>query len=212
MSSMRYSMEIGVKNTIAECDKCISSNNSVEAERLQQFIIDTYEHLIPKLYNSLSNYNGSMYEDNDVDWIGDIKSLKKKLEFFLTTGGGFSNLNKNLDNKGITVNSTNEIHDSGNSTNSNTNNNTINNLIDIKAELSKVREKIEADEILDDESKEEINEKLNEIESVLDENPNNNEKWKKLKGVINWVTTKGYKIGEMVLPILTSAMFPDQQQ
>ena len=63
--------------------------------------------------------------------------------------------------------------------------------------------------MLEDEAKKEINEKLNEIETVMDESPSNNEKWKKLKDVISWVTTKGYKVGEMVMPIITKSLFPD---
>jgi hypothetical protein len=110
-----------------------------------------------------------------------------------------------LPHKSITLN--NSIHGSGNS--ANTNNNTNINTVDIKAELSKAREKIEADEMLEDEAKKEINEKLNEIETVMDESPSNNEKWKKLKDVVSWVTTKGYKVGEMVMPIITKLLFPD---
>ncbi|MBX4272208.1 hypothetical protein [Clostridium estertheticum] len=205
----------GLQRTIDECNECLSLGNLIGAEETQRFIVDTYSNIIPNLTSSLSNYSGmGLYNDNFVvDWLGDMKVLKKKLEFFLDTEGGFS-VNPKVTGKsgnGIIINNTTGIHGSGNSTNSNINNNTVNNTIDIKAELSKVREKIEADEMLDDDSKEEINAKLNEIESVIVEDPTNNEKWKKLKNVVNWVTTKGYKIGEMILPILTKAMFPKQQ-
>ena len=42
-------------------------------------------------------------------------------------------------------------------------------------------------------NKEEINEKLYEIEEVMNGSKTNNEKWKKLKGVDKWETTKGIK-------------------
>lgn len=82
--------------------------------------------------------------------------------------------------------------------------------VDIKAELSKVREEVEVNEILDDDAKAEIEEKLKEIEDIIDENLSNNDRWKKLKDVIIWTTTKGYKIGEMVLSIISKVASPRQ--
>lgn len=198
-----------VRDYIERCDEVLRKSDIRKAEELQELIINTFGEFIPNITSTLDNYEYSFGESRQVDFLGDINKLKEKLRLLSITGGGYSIKDKRL-NSVVTVtnNNDNGINNSGNSTNNNTN--TVNNTIDIKAELYKIREKIEDDEILDDNSKEEIQSKLNEIETVMDENPSNNEKWKKLKSVITWTTTKGYKIGEMIMPLLIKVLFPGQ--
>ncbi|MCB2300573.1 hypothetical protein [Clostridium tagluense] len=189
---------------VGKCDVVLEGADVGEAKDLSKEIISIFKSIIPNVKDELDQYR-VVYASREIDYMGDIRLLKAKILFLVDTKGEFA-LSQSVDKS---INVTNGIHSSGNSTNTNTNTNT--NTIDFKAELSKIREKIEADETLDDGAKEEINAKLNEIEIVMDEDTTNNEKWKKLKGVVNWVTTKGYKVGEMVMPLLIKSMFPEVQ-
>lgn len=185
-------MDVLIDEYLERCDSVIENNDMIEAKVLSSEIMASFEGVIP-------NVRRGVYSR---DSLSDIRNLKGKLKVCKAINGDYSRFNP-LGNSSII----NTISESGNSTNINTNTNT--NTVGIKAELSRVREEIEADEVLDDDSKAEIQEKINEIEAVIDEDPNNNDKWKKLKGIITWVTTKGYKIGEKILPVLLKAIFPD---
>lgn len=190
------------KDYINKCDEVLVSEDIQEAERLQTKITGIFGGMIPKLDEGLDEW---YCEGDNVDYLCNIEVLRGKLDIHLAAKGEYLVVNSTKVDRSINLNNT--LKDSGNSTNTNTN--TLTNTVDIKAELSKVREQIEADEVLGDDDKEEINEKLDEIEAVMGEDPTNNEKWKKLKGVVNWVTTKGYKIGQMLMPLITKALFPE---
>lgn len=205
------------QNVLEDNEKLLTEPQGI-AKRLQEDIISAFNQFIPGITDNLEvkkllpgGLNG--FAVSQPNYLVNIERLKGKLEMLLATDGKYKisedNEKDNSRNPSIIVNANSNVSGSGNSTNANTNNNTNTNTVDIKAELSRVREEIEADEVLDDDSKAEIQEKINEIEAVIDEDPNNNEKWKKLKGIITWVTTKGYKIGEKILPVLLKAIFPD---
>lgn len=196
-----------------KCDVVLKNNNYEQAKELQYDVINVFEQFIPAIYSTLDQIM-VFPSSRKVDYIGNINKLKGKLRILLVTEGKYSLVNQEKDGgMNLNISNNSSVSGSGNSTNTNTNTNTnnLNNTVDIKAELSKVREKIEADEMLDDDAKEEIKGKLDEIETVMDQNPTNNEKWKKLKGVVSWITTKGYKVGEMIMPLITKALFPEAQ-
>lgn len=199
-----------IEEHIHMCDEVLKSNNYQGAKELQYTIINAFSQFIPKVDSSLDYI--MFYPSNKVvDYVGNIKKLKDKLRVLLMTNGNYSLNNKNL--KGVSpinITTNNGISNSGNSTNTNTN--TVNATFDIKAELDKARKEVEENEYLDDDAKAEINEQLNQIDEVMAEDLNNNEKWKKLKGVVNWVTNKGYKIGQLVMPLITKALFTDVEQ
>ena len=196
-----------------ECSKVIKSGNRSDAEKLQTRIISIFKNFIPKIEDGLDNYSGWGWLDerHQVDFLGDIELLKEKLEFFVNADGLYcqrDEAEKRTVNLNTSINNDNGINNSGNSTNNNTN--TVNTTFDIKTELDKVRKELEENGYLDDDAKAEINEQLDQIDEVMSESSSNNEKWKKLKGVVSWVASKGYKIGEMVMPIITKALFPEE--
>lgn len=164
-------------------------------------LVDELKCYIPGIQDNLICMKYSEMP-NDRDLIDDLRSLAKKIEIYLMHERGVSPM--------VSINNT--VNPNINNTNNQTmnNNQNVNNTFDIKLELDKVRAEVDADEVLGEEDKEEINEKLNEIEEVMNGSSTNNEKWKKLKGVVNWVTTKGFKIGKMIMPIITKALFPEE--
>ncbi|MDU1116033.1 MAG: hypothetical protein E7J99_09405 [Clostridium butyricum] len=201
-----------VEEYIEECDTVIETKNHSEACKLQKKITSVFgnQNFIPDIRNGLDRLlvvpmNGT--PARAVDYMGNIEKLREKLRLFLYTKDDI--VSNDTYRKNITINANSNVSGSGNSTNTNTN--TVNATFDIKTELDKARQTIEDDEVLGDEDKEEINAKLDEIETVMAEDPSNNEKWKKLKSVVNWVTTKGYKIGQLVMPLITKALFPDAE-
>lgn len=204
-----------INEFINKCDTVLSKGDVEEARRLQSIILNTFNEIIPKIGSNLHR-SLAVHSTVQIDYLGNIEKLKNKLKVFLISGGVYSdtkassvvvNANSSVSGSG---NSTNTVNPSITNNNTNTNNQTVNNTFDFKLELDKVREEVEADEVLGEKDKEEINEKLNEIEEVMNGSPTNNEKWKKLKGVVNWVTTKGFKIGKMIMPIITKALFPEE--
>ena len=208
-----------IEKYIDECSKVIKSGNRSDAEKLQTRIISIFKNFIPKIEDGLDNYSGWGWSDesHQVDFLGDIELLKEKLEFFVNADGLYckrDEVEKRTVNLNTSISNDNGINNSGNSTNTNTNTNnntnTVNANFDIKSELDKARKELEENEYLDDDAKAEINEQLDQIGEVMNESSSNNEKWKKLKGVISWVASKGYKIGEMVMPIITKALFPEE--
>ena len=201
-----------IQSYIDKCNIVLSSGDYNEAKALQELIISSFSNYIPNLAKSLDFKLPN--QDKKVNYVGNILLLREKLEGFKLTYKYEEDENKDKPKNNIVLHNNNIIKESGNSTNTssntNTQNQTVNNTFDIKAELDKVRAEVEADEVLGEEDKEEINEKLNEIEEVMNGSPTNNEKWKKLKGVVNWVTTKGFKIGKMIMPLITKALFPEE--
>lgn len=173
-----------------------------EARNLIKSIVDLYKKYIPNIDKNLVSrrYIGS---GNDIEeFESDFKLLIERLKIYLNKRKG--------EKVSVINNNTASISNSGNSINNNTN--TVKANFDIKEELDKARKKVEENEYLDDDAKAEINEQLDKIDEVMSEDSKNNDKWKKLKGVISWISTKTYKIGEMVMPIITKALFPDVEQ
>ncbi|WP_321993054.1 hypothetical protein [Clostridium butyricum] len=199
-----------IKQYIEKCSVVLEKRDINEAEKLSNSIISIFKYIIPDIESGLNKGTvDAKFRRVGIDYLFNISLLKEKLEFLIQTEGRF--MISNLTDNSIKID--NGISNSGNSTNTNTNTNTntVNATFDIKAELDKARQSIEDDEVLGDEDKEEINAKLDEIETVMAEDPSNNEKWKKLKSVVNWVTTKGYKIGQLVMPLITKALFPEAE-
>lgn len=191
-----------INSYIERCNNVIENRDYTGAEELEYEIIAAFESIIPKIYTGLHAYSYGG------DYIKDIVSLRAKLEVLKVLEGDYKRFNPKASN--FSINNTSSIDSSGNSTNTNTQNQTVNNTFDIKLELDKVRREIEEDEVLDDVAKEELNEKLNEIEEVINEEPSNNEKWKKLKSTFTWITTKSYKVGKWIMPIIIKALFPEE--
>lgn len=214
---MNNELRVFTEDYIKRGELILKEQDNLEAERFLYEAVPVFSQHIPNALNGLNVYINDCYlERHECDYLKDIPIFISKLRLFIACKGNYSN---NTTKKGD-ISLVNQIDGSGNSTNTvspnitttntNTQNQTVNNTFDIKVELDKVRAEVEADEVLGDEDKEEINEKLNEIEEVMNGSPTNNEKWKKLKGVVNWVTTKGFKIGKMIMPIITKALFPEE--
>lgn len=200
-----------IEEHIDKCDVILETKNYEAAKNLQDIIINAFSQFIPRIDESL-DYILVYPSSRQVDYIGNVRKLKDKLRILLMTGGTYSVDDKTV-NTGNPINITtnNGISNSGNSTNTNTNTSTVNATFDIKAELDKARQTIEEDEVLGEDAKAEINEQLDQIETVMGEDQSNNDKWKKLKSVVNWVTTKGYKIGQLIMPLITKALFPEAE-
>jgi hypothetical protein len=71
-----------IKSYIERCEEVIASNNYTVAEELQNEIIGVFGSEIPDIYNMLDNYSTLGFDDSNenVNFIGDIKLIKKKLE------------------------------------------------------------------------------------------------------------------------------------
>ncbi|MGG7201074.1 hypothetical protein ACQPUL_10010 [Clostridium butyricum] len=196
-----------VEEYIYKCNEVLKTGSDDDAKALDYLIVGVFDNIIPNIHTGLHAYS---YGGNHKE---DIEMLREKLRLLKVLDGNYSRFNPKSKAIDITNNTTSSLLGSGNSTNTNNNTNTniVNATFDVKTELDKARKEVEENEYLDDDAKEEINEQLNQIESVMGEDQSNNEKWKKLKSVVNWVTTKGYKIGQLVMPLITKALFPEAE-
>lgn len=209
---MNISLKEYIEDYIIQCNLQIISDKE-ETSRFILQVINVFYKDIPNIGMGLNRSSKYSKDMTDEDFREDLETIKQRLRFYLVKQlGSTGKMKVEKKSPSVIVNANSSVSGSGNSTNTNTNtqNQTVNNTFDIKVELDKVRAEVDADEVLGDEDKEEINEKLNEIEEVMNGSPTNNEKWKKLKGVVNWVTTKGFKIGKMIMPIITKALFPEE--
>lgn len=195
-----------IDNYITSCDYVIELNSENQAKDLEYELISIFQSIIKDIYTGLDAYSHGVDVRYGFSHIKDIKILKGKLILLKLIGGEYSRFNSSNVNN-VSIKNDNGINNSGNSTNTNTNTNTV----DIKAELSKVRDEIKEDEMLEDKLKEEIFERLDEIETVINDNPTNNEKWKKLKETISWIGTKSYGVAKLVAPLVIKAIFTDAQ-
>ena len=193
-----------INDYIKQCDKVLSTKDYNQAKELEKDITSVFFSEILNIKYGLDRHYG-INQTSMIDYLGNIKKLEQKLKLHLTniealTNNKESNLNTTFINNNV-------VSDSGNSTNNNSN--TLTNIFDIKVELEKVKQIIEDDEILSEDDKEEINLKLQQLDDIINNNNTNNDKWKKSKEIITWVTTKGYKIGSLVMPLITKVLFPD---
>lgn len=213
MDNKEFLEVMQINSYIQECKKVVEQNDNTFAYKTVKKMCGIFVGVIPGFKDELDYYNVTKeYTGEQKDYLGDLEIIIGKLNFFMSTFGKYSDVNKGGTNINTSIKNDSSINNSGNSTNnnSNVNTNTINATLDIKSEIDRIREEIEADEVLGEEDKAEINEKLDEVEKVMGESNGNNEKWKKLKSVISWSTTKGYKIGKMIMPLIIKTLFPEE--
>lgn len=68
-----------IESFIAECDSVLDSGSASEAKQLEKEILSTFSSEINNIQKQLDTYSFSAM-NSDIDYIGDIKLLKKKLQ------------------------------------------------------------------------------------------------------------------------------------
>lgn len=89
-----------------------------------------------------------------------------------------------------------------NNTNTNNNINSIVNTVDLKVMFDNAINIIKEDGALGEEDIKEIINKIKEIEEVSKEDISKSSKWRKLKGCMGWLGTKGVKVATTVMPLI----------
>lgn len=198
-----------ISNTRADillCQSIIDERDAAEAKKQIEILVNAYDPYIPNMSSGLDYYDCLI--DSPTDYLGDIQKIKKKLELFKSSKCQLPNkakssgksLDKPSEKSPVII--YNQNHNSNN--NQNTNTNEIE--ITFKETINQARKEIENNGSLHQEEIEEILAKLNELEDIHDLPENKNKKWAKLKGLLNWVSTKGVDIGIKVLPLIIESM------
>lgn len=171
------------RRNISDCKEVIDSGDLNRAKRLINEITATYIGDIPHIQNGLTMYQFH----NETDYLADLRTLIRILEAFV--GNKCKSYN---DEKGITINSTNT-------------NTSINNIV-LNLDINQVIQELRENGSLNQEDIDEIIKKLEEIEEIAEGDENRNQKWNKLKGTLDWVSTKGVDIAIKILPFILQAV------
>jgi len=184
------SLRTEVIGDIELCEEIIKNNDVRKAEEQISILVGAYGNYIPGIQSNLDTY--TLPFDVEVDYIGDIRKIKKVLELFYSNGcklpGNFK------ENRSVSIN--------------NQNINTSLNKIDIAIDINfnEVRQEIKNNGSLHQEEIEKILSKLDEIEEISNSPESRNEKWAKLKGSLEWLSTKGVDIATKILPLILKAV------
>ena len=174
---------------IEHLEDSISTGDSKKAENLQTEIIAVYEPEIDGLKVNLDNYNVShLYSNNSVDYIGDAKLLKAKLQNYkLNLASGLYKPFQGTDGA-VTV--TQHVNQDVSATVIVTFEQTIHNIQELP------------ESVLSDEEKEMLSGKLASISAEKDKE----KRWKKISSALKWIAEKGIQVGIAALPYITKAL------
>lgn len=188
-------MHSQVTGDIIECQEIIKERNMQKAKEVEDILINAYDDYIDGIKDGLDIY--ALYiTDKTIDYIGDIKKIKKKLELFQANNCTPTKCFK--ENMGIKAEFKNENNNTNNNTNTNSNN--------IEVMFDEARSKINADESLSEEDTKDVLQKMDEIEAIFKADEPKKKKWSKLKPTMKWIGTKGVNIATTVLSLITAIL------
>lgn len=177
-----------VMRDIVMCEEAIANFEVENACKLITRMVNKYQDDLPTLGHTMQYY--LFGESGDLK--SDLYAIKDRLSVYLVKG----DVKEKQDSKDTKV----IIENNNTNTNTNTSTNTV--IVDVHTLISSAIEDIENDGSLSEAEMSEIIEKLKEMKEIALSDDKRPKKWFKLKGMLNWVSTKGVDIGCKVLPIL----------
>ena len=189
---MTHSMEEKIRTIdgyIEHLEDSISTGDSKKAKNLQTEIIAVYEPEIDGLKVNLDNYDVShLYSNNPVDYIGDAKLLKAKLQNYkLNLASG---LYKPFQSAEGAVTVTQHVNQDVNATLVVTFEQVIHNIQQLP------------DSVLSDEEKEVLSGKIAAISAEKDKE----KRWGKVCSALKWIAEKGIQVGIAALPYIAKTL------
>lgn len=191
---MTHSMEEKIRTIdgyIEYLEDSISTGDSKKAENLQTEIIAVFEPEIDGLKVNLDNYNVShLYLNNPVDYIGDAKLLKAKLQNYkLNLASGLYKPFQGADGAG-TVTVTQHVNQDV----------CTEVVITLDQVISNIQDLPETE--LSAEDKDILSGKIAAISSEKDKE----KRWEKVSGTLKWIAEKGIQVGIAALPYIAKAL------
>lgn len=189
---MTHSMEEKIRTIdgyIEHLEDSISTGDSKKAKNLQTEIIAVYEPEIDGLKVNLDNYDVShLYSNNPVDYVGDAKLLKAKLQNYkLNLASG---LYKPFQSAEGAVTVTQHVNQDVNATLVVTFEQVIHNIQQLP------------DSVLSDEEKEVLSGKIAAISAEKDKE----KRWGKVCSALKWIAEKGIQVGIAALPYIAKTL------
>ena len=173
-----------LRNDIKICEELLAKEYVAESE---------FSHIKAKY--SMDNPNFCSGFKNFVKTIGsehnekeNVKILKSKLEYLLSTSTMRHQVENNNRTQTINVN------------------NTLNNFVNINMDICEIREKINENTYLGDKDKEELLEKLDQIIDLQNSNESKSKKWNVAKSILAFIIDKGADIAIMYIPQILKAL------
>ena len=191
---MTHSMEEKIRTIdgyIEHLEDSISTGDSEKAKNLQTEIIAVYEPEIDGLKVNLDKYNAShLYLNNPVDYIGDAKLLKAKLQNYkLNLASGLYKPFQGADGAG-TVTVTQHVNQDV----------CTEVVITLDQVISSIQDLPETE--LSAEDKDILSGKIAAISSEKDKE----KRWEKVSGTLKWIAEKGIQVGIAALPYIAKAL------
>ncbi|OXX83005.1 hypothetical protein AVM15_14000 [Paraclostridium benzoelyticum] len=178
-----------IDEDIKMCDDVLKDGNISEMKNIYRTMFNKYLNYVK--FNGWG-WNNRSDKDNLISLKGSLEVYKGKLKYDFDM-----EKQKGLN---LSLNNTANIKDSANITNNNSNN--ITNTVDLEVMFDNARNIIEEDEALGEEEIKEIMNKIKEIEEIGKEDIPKSSKWRKVKGCMGWVGTKGVKVATTVIPLI----------
>lgn len=191
---MTHSMEEKIRTIdgyIEHLEDSISTGDSKKAENLQTEIIAVYEPEIAGLKVNLDNYSVShIYLNNPVDYIGDAKLLKAKLQNYkLNLASGLYKPFQGADGAGAVTVTQHVNQDVCTEV-----------VITLDQVISNIQNLPETE--LSAEDKDILSGKIAAISSEKDKE----KRWEKVSGTLKWIAEKGIQVGIAALPYIAKAL------
>ena len=188
-----------INDYIKRCDEILLVNDYNAAKEIQKEIISTFENEIKDIRNELDNYpTVSLCQDNRmVDFLGDLKLLKKKLEnYYINIQEENKKRAYNLELARFSqpiVTASAESNPIVNSTVTISLNNVMNMLDEITTDK------------MSEEDKETIKELLYSLEGIKS-TKDKNKFWEKSKNILQKILDKGIDVGIAILPYIINGI------
>lgn len=187
-----------IKEYIDRCDEILTANNYNAAKEIQTEIISTFESEIPSISGELDNYPiVASQSDRKVDFLGDLKLLKKKLENYYYN---IQEENKKREYSLELARLSQPIVTASAEANP-----VVNNTIQVS--LTNVMEKLDkvATEEISEEDKNIIKELLYSLEGIKS-TKDKHKFWEKAKYVLEKLLDKGINVGIAILPYIIDGL------
>ncbi len=188
-----------IEGYIKRCEEIITANDYGAAKKMQKEIIGTFENEIQSIRGELDNYSlsGFYQENRTVDFLGDLKLLKKKLENYYFN---IQEENAKREHALEMARLSQPVVTASAESNPIVNNNVQVSLTNIIEQLDKI-----TPEKLSEEDKEAIKELLYTLEGIKS-TKDKSKFWEKSKSVLKQILDKGFEVGMAVLPYVLGGL------
>lgn len=188
---------------INEIDEDIEKNNHADIQTRIKMVIAKLMVYLPDIKN-MNNINGNSYKTNpheaDKQNLLELKAVLESINDTPLEPNVQSGTNLGQSSTPISVNIDNQNNNNQDAILNNTNEIVIG--IDIKVEFQKLKDQISNNGYISEDERADIINQIEELESINESDETRFQKWSKMKGLMNWMGTKGVDVAIQFMPLM----------